>query len=180
MWIKIKTLKGIPFTQIKILMVEQTIYTDPEEIADQIGQYFYSNSSNSSLNSNFLKCKENQELTSPLNATTTTNQGTILNEPITILELNSSLQGKKSNSCGPDKIPFIFLQNLSANGKHLFLKLYNNVWLSGIIPKICKNANITPIPKKEQDKHKPSGYHPIFVLCKLSKTLEKIIYNRLS
>ena len=38
----------------------------------------------------------------------------------------------------------------------------------------------THIPKKEQDKHKPSGYRLISVLCNLSKTLEKIIFNRLN
>jgi hypothetical protein len=58
--------------------------------------------------------------------------------------------------------------------------LYNDVWSSGIIPSLWKNASITPIPKKEQDKHKPSGYRPISVLCNLSKTLEKIIFNRLN
>lgn len=34
MWNKIKKLKGIPFTQIKTLMVGQTVYTDPKEIAN--------------------------------------------------------------------------------------------------------------------------------------------------
>jgi len=54
MWNKIKTLKGVPFTQIKTLLVGQTVYTDPKKITNQIGQFFYSNSSNSSLNPDFL------------------------------------------------------------------------------------------------------------------------------
>ena len=58
--------------------------------------------------------------------------------------------------------------------------MYNNVWSTGIIPTLWKNASITPIPKKEQDQHKPSGYRPISVLYNLSKTLEKIIYNKLN
>jgi len=37
MWNKIKTFKGIPFTQIKTLM---TVYTDPKKITNQIGQFF--------------------------------------------------------------------------------------------------------------------------------------------
>ena len=180
MWNKIKTLKGVPFTQIKTLLVGQTVFTDPKEITNQIGQYFYSNSSNSSLNPDFLKFKETQELITLSSPSTTTSQGSILNDPITMSELNSSLEGKKSNSCGPDNIPFLFLQNISIKGKILLLELYNNVWSSGIIPSLWKNASITPIPKKEQDKHKPSGYRPISVLCNLSKTLEKIISNRLN
>jgi len=43
-------------------MVGHTLYTDPKEITNQIGQVFYSNSSNSSLNPDFLKFKETREL----------------------------------------------------------------------------------------------------------------------
>jgi len=65
-------------------MVGQTLYTDLDEITDQIGQFFYSNSNNSSLNPDFLKYKENQKMNSLLNSTLTTNQGIILNKPITM------------------------------------------------------------------------------------------------
>jgi hypothetical protein len=58
-WNKIKTHKGILFTQLRTLIVDQTIYTNPGEITDQLGQYFYSNTNNSSLNPDFLKYKEN-------------------------------------------------------------------------------------------------------------------------
>ncbi|KAE9521571.1 hypothetical protein AGLY_018035 [Aphis glycines] len=74
MWNKIKTLKEVPFTQIKTLLVGQTVFTDPKEITNQIGQYFYSNSSNSSLNPDFLKFKETQELITLPSPTTTTSQ----------------------------------------------------------------------------------------------------------
>jgi len=127
-----------------------------------------------------LKFKETQKLITLPSPTITASQGSILNDPITMSELNSSLEGKKSNSCGPDNIPFLFLQNISIKGKILLLELYNNVWSSGIIPSLWKNASITPIPKKEQDKHKSSGYRPISVVCNLNKTLEKIIFNRLN
>lgn len=95
-------------------------------------------------------------------------------------KLNVSLEDKKSNSYGPDKIPFLLLQNFSIKDKNLLLELFNNVWLSGIILTLWKNASITPIPKKEQDRYKPSGYRPISVLCNLSKTEEKMIYNTLN
>jgi len=127
-----------------------------------------------------LKFKEIQEIISLPYFAATANQASILNEPITMSELNSSLQEIKSNNYGSDKIPFLFIQNLSTKGKLLLLELYNNVWLSGTIPKSWKNASITPVPKKEQEKHQPSGYHPISVLCNLSKTPKKIIYNRLN
>lgn len=37
-----------------------------------------------------------------------------------------------------------------------------------------------PYSRKNQDKHKPSRYRPISVICKLSKTLKKIINNWLN
>ena len=40
MWNKIKTLKGVLFTQIKTLVVGQTVYIDSKEITNQIGQFF--------------------------------------------------------------------------------------------------------------------------------------------
>jgi len=40
MWNKFETLKGIPLTQIKTLMVGQTVYTNPKDITNQIGQFF--------------------------------------------------------------------------------------------------------------------------------------------
>lgn len=59
--------------------------------------------------------------------------GDILNEHITLCELRTSLLGKKSNRCGLDKIPFIFLQNLLPSGKLLLLKLFNQNWQLGVL-----------------------------------------------
>ncbi|KAE9525443.1 hypothetical protein AGLY_014243 [Aphis glycines] len=181
-WKKIKVIKGIPTSQIKTILSENSILTEPQEIAQSIGHYFYTNSSDSSLTHDFLKFKQEKE-----NETDTTTdllpnigQGDILNEPITMLEIELCLRGNKSKSCGSDKIPFIFLQNLPSSGKFLLLRLYNLIWKSGIIPIKWKNAIITPIPKNNQNSFKPTGYRPISVLCSMSKLLEKIIYNRLS
>jgi hypothetical protein len=64
-----------------------------------------------------------------------------------MLEIELCLRGNKSKSCGSDKIPFIFLQNLPSSGKVLLLRLYNLIWETGLIPIKWKNAIITPIPK---------------------------------
>ncbi|XP_025416794.1 uncharacterized protein LOC112688000 [Sipha flava] len=120
--------------------------SNPKEITNQIGQFFYSNSSNTSLNPDFLKFKETKELITLPSPTTTTSQGSILNDPITMSELNSSLEGKISNSCGPDNIQFLFFQNISIKDKILLLELYNNVWSSGIIPSLWKNAIKNALP----------------------------------
>lgn len=89
-WNTIKTFKGIPFTQIKTLIVDQKMFTDPEEIIDKIGLYFYCNSSNSSLNPDFLSYKQNQETIILPSDTISSNQSNVLNESITIAELDSN------------------------------------------------------------------------------------------
>ncbi|KAL4104494.1 hypothetical protein QTP88_019790 [Uroleucon formosanum] len=57
-WKKIKVIKGIPTSQIKTLLSENSILTKPQEIAQSIGQYFYIKSSDSSLTHDFLKFKQ--------------------------------------------------------------------------------------------------------------------------
>ncbi|KAL4104307.1 hypothetical protein QTP88_019608 [Uroleucon formosanum] len=113
-WKKIKIIKGIPMTQIKTILSENVILTEPQEIAQSIGQYFYSNSSDASLTNDFLKYKQEKEnfINTPTNLQPNHGQGSILNEPITLPEIELCLRGKKSKSCGSDIIPFIFLQNL--------------------------------------------------------------------
>ncbi|KAL4100873.1 hypothetical protein QTP88_020902 [Uroleucon formosanum] len=178
-WNKVKIIKGIPSVQIKTILTDNATLTEPHTIAQSIGQHFYSNSSNSSLNSDFLKHKQEIETNNTHCIYKNQSLGDILNEPITLCELNTGLLGKKSNSCGSDKIPFIFLQNLPPSGILLLLKLFNQIWRSGTLPIKWKNAIITPIPKKNNDRFKPTGYRPISVLCSMSKLLEKIVYNRL-
>ncbi|XP_022183531.1 uncharacterized protein LOC111043058 [Myzus persicae] len=178
-WNKVKIIKGITLVQIKTILTDNAILTDPHTIAQSIGHHFYSNSSNANLNYDFLKYKQETETNNSPFIYENQSLGDILNEPITLSELNTGLLGKKSNSCGSDKIPFIFLQNLTPSGNLLLLKLFNQIWRLGILPVKWKNAIITPIPKKNDDRLKPTGYRPISVLCSMSKLLEKIVYNRL-
>ena len=60
-WKKIKVIKGIPTSQIKIILAENSILTEPQEIAQSIGEHFYTNSSDSSLTHDFLKFKLEKE-----------------------------------------------------------------------------------------------------------------------
>lgn len=55
-------MKGISLTEIKTLMIEQTVFTDPIDIIKQIGLNFCANSSNSYFNPDFLKYKQSQEM----------------------------------------------------------------------------------------------------------------------
>jgi len=126
-------------------MVGQTVYTDPKDITHQIDLFFYSNSSNSSINPDFWKFKEIQEMISLPKFTATTNQASILNEPITMSELNSIFQGKKAIVMDPIKyrsyfsriselkvnffsliyiIMFGCLEQSQSHGKYLVLPLF--------------------------------------------------------
>ena len=66
--------------------------------------------------------------------------------------------------------------------KHILKPLthiYNQSFLTGIIPTELKIALVTPI-FKANDKELFSNYRPISVLPCFSKILEKLMYNRIS
>lgn len=136
---------------IKSILSENSIFTEPHEIAQSIGQYFYSISSDASLTIDFLKYKLEKEkyINTPTNLQPNHGQGNTLNEPITLPEIEICLRGKKSKSCGFDKVLYVFLQNLPSSGKLLLLHLYNQIWEAGTIPIKWKKAIINLILKKK-------------------------------
>ena len=52
----------------------------------------------------------------------------------------------------------------------------NHALINGKFPSILKNANVTPVHKKDD----PSDFRPVSVLPLLSKVFERIIYNQLA
>lgn len=59
------------------------------------------------------------------------------------------------------------------------MKLYNKIWVEGIIPKEWKESIIVPIRKPGKDPHSPSSYRPIALTSQMGKTMEKMINDRL-
>ena len=58
--------------------------------------------------------------------------------------------------------------------------IINKSLTSGILPKLCKEALVTPIYKGEGDKLDPGNYRPISILPLLGKCIEYFVYQNLT
>ena len=98
---------------------------------------------------------------------------------ITVNEINDIITGlntKKPN--GPD---LISVNMVKLCGQHLCVPLkiiFDNILETGIFPDQWKEANVTPVHKKN-DKQIISNYRPISLLPILAKVFERIIFKNL-
>ena len=81
-------------------------------------------------------------------------------------------------AAGPDLINNRILKELSEPLSLPLCDLFNCSLSSGIVPKIWKQANVTPIYKKN-DVSDVSNYRPISLLSTVGKVLEKIVHKHL-
>ena len=77
----------------------------------------------------------------------------IFTQNFTMNELTNSLKKcKLKKAPGPDEISNEMLVQLSKYGKRVLLKIINNTWKAGKLPKSWKTAHVIPIPKKDKPK----------------------------
>lgn len=94
-------------------------------------------------------------------------------------ELNRVLKKARKTTPGKDQVNYCMLNNLSNRGKEVLLKLYNKVWEVGSLPSQLKESIIVPICKPGKDPSLAESYRPIALTSHVSKTMEKIINERL-
>ena len=95
-------------------------------------------------------------------------------------ELNKHLKKlKRRKSPGPDKLHNEMLTHLGPIGKQVLLRLINLTLQTGEIPRVWKNALITPILKKGKPSEDLSSYRPISLTSVLGKLAERMINSRL-
>lgn len=102
-----------------------------------------------------------------------------LDQPFSLLELQSVLDHVKDSSPGADGIPYSFLVKAGKETKNLYLKLVNKFFETGIIPDSWKLQLIIPILKPNKDPSDPNSYRPIALSSVLLKITEHLIKNRL-
>ena len=104
----------------------------------------------------------------------------IFTQRFTLNELTNSLKKcKLKKAPGPDEISNEMLVQLSKSGKRVLLKIINNTWRAGKLPKSWKTAHVIPIPKKDKPKEKLSSYRPISLTSCVGKMAERMINARL-
>ena len=86
---------------------------------------------------------------------------------------------KTGKASGPDSINNRILKELSQPLSQPLCDLFNFSIVTGKVPDIWKQANISPIFKKI-DASDPTNYRPISLLSSIGKVLEKIMYKRIS
>ncbi|GIY19700.1 putative RNA-directed DNA polymerase from transposon BS [Caerostris extrusa] len=96
-------------------------------------------------------------------------------------ELNMALNGLKNRkSPGVDSIHPEFLKHLGQTAKANLLKFFNIIWTTGSVPSLWRKAIIFSRSQERQNPEEISNYRPISLTNLMSKTMERMVYNRLN
>ena len=79
-----------------------------------------------------------------------------------------------------DDIHYQLLKHLPVSTLLILLEIFNEIWKTGNIPKSWKEATVIPIPKPDKDHTDPTNYCPIALTSCICKTMERMIYDRLT
>ena len=150
----------------------ETLISDPTEISNKFNEYFVNVGPN---------------LASKI-AGTNVNLSTFLGkrlvnsiflDAVTENEVEFEIRQLSGNkSCGHDEIPPKLVKKIAKHIIRPLTYIYNQSFLTGIIPNDLKIAIVTPV-FKANNKEEFSNYRPISVLPCFSKILEKLMYKRL-
>ena len=102
------------------------------------------------------------------------------NQPFTLTEFQNSISKSNNSAPGPDEIHYTLLKKLPTISLKYLLDIYNNIWISGNIPTIWKQAITIPILKKQKKIPQTLPYRPIAFTSYTCETLERMINLRLT
>ena len=169
MWRKLRAIRGMkPPTP-------QT-HPDPEVEAERLAAHFAGRTSADNLTG---ATRRKLDELSPAREEATTRaceEEAATDTPIVLHELNSALKsGSSDTSPGDDGITHSMISHAGEAGHEALLKLFNASLEECRLPARWKTANIVPIPKPKD----PGSFRPISLLSCVSKTMERIVQNRL-
>ena len=145
-WSCIRRMNGLSTQKKKVpnLIIEDKEVRDDKEKANSFAEYFsviendtHEIETQSTFNDQYF-----EEVSRPL----------VINEPFNMEELENALRigNKKKSAPGHDNITYEVYYNLPPKGKEFLLKLYNRIWNTGNIPKVCKHSIFVPLIKSEK------------------------------
>ena len=163
-----KTLKSFLSTQDKAspppLKENDIIYTDDKEKANLLNSYFKTQSDLNDAGKELPHIIQ----TNPNNLTQ------LVTNPTEVKSILETLQTGKAS--GPDNINNYVLKICSSELSHPLSKLFNLSLSLSKVPKAWKEANVTPVFKKD-DPTDCKNYRPISLLSTLGKVMEKIVHK---
>lgn len=93
-----------------------------------------------------------------------------INQPINLCEFEEALSKCSDSSPGPDEIPYSFLKNLSSEGNHYLLALFNRIFIERVFPTMWRGAIVLPLLKPNKLKTNMKSYRPISLTCTMCKS----------
>ena len=99
--------------------------------------------------------------------------------PITITEVKQALRRMKDGKAvGSDEVHIEVLKLMEENGLNIIVKLFNNIYNTGAIPRDWLKSTFITIPKKSKPK-KCEEYRTISLMSHVLKLFLKIIHERI-
>ena len=159
-FIKSSSSSGIP-----MLLKDDIIYSNDIEKANILNDHFIGQTNLQDNNKELPKLN--------ISDNTPSIHGIKLN-PNEVKDILQNLQIGKSS--GPDGINNRILKELSSELANPLCSLFNSSLSSGSFPSSWKEANVTPIFKKD-DASNVSNYRPISLLNTIGKVMEKLVHK---
>ena len=141
------------------LNVGHDVVTSKADIADVLADTFAEKSSSSNYSTSFQKFKNTKEKTK-LNFKSDNNEQ--YNKDFSLKELRKALKKCHDTAVGCDDIHYQFLKHLPFRSLDSLLRIFNQIWQTGILPDSWKEAIVIPIPKPSNDSTNPASYQVVF------------------
>ena len=158
------------------LNVGDNVVTSKADIAYVLADTFAKKSSSSNYLTSFKKFQNTKEK-SNLNFQSNNNEH--YNKDFTMKELRKALKKCHDTAVGCDDIHYQFLKHLPFRSLDSLLRIFNQVWHTGILPDSWKEAIVISIPKPGKDSTNPANYRPIALTSCICKTMERMVHDRL-
>ena len=158
------------------LNVGDDVVTCKTDIADALADTFVEKSSSSTYSAAFQKFQSTKEKTK-LNFKSNNNEH--YNKDFTMKELKKALKKCHDTAVGCDDVHYQFLKHLPFRSLDSLLRIFNQIWHTGILPDSWKEAIVIPIPKPSKDSTNPANYRPIALTSCICKTMERMVNDRL-
>ena len=158
------------------LNIGDDVVTSKTDIADALADTFAEKSSSSNYSAAFQKFQSKKEKTK-LNFKSNNNEH--YNQDFTMKELKKALKKCHDTAVGCDDIHYQFFKHLPFRSLDSLLRIFNQVWHTGILPDSWKEAIVIPIPKPGKDSTNPANYRPIAFTSCICKTMERMVNDRL-
>ena len=185
-WKKIKALEGKPDNKIKVgnLKKGNNFCSSDFEKAEHLKNHYVKTSSDENLLPEFLAKKREREKTEEyqkINRKKPNDLQHSYNKPFTMKDMMRQLKKKnKRSAAGKDGITYKMIRYAPLCVREALLRIYNDIWETGVIPPEFKEGIILPILKPGKPSNEASSYRPITLTPHVAKLLESMVKFRLS